>query len=198
VINYLALLGWGYDESTTFFTIDELQKLFSLERVSKNPAVFDEQKLRWMNGRYLRELSVDDLTARLEEFYGREGLRGEAEITQEKISTLGEFWPLAGPFFDGPVDDPKAREKFLAPSESREALEDVRAALAELPEPWSAANVEESLRVVVERTGRKAKQIFQPLRVALTGTTVSPGIFETVALLGRAETLARLGHALEA
>jgi glutamyl-tRNA synthetase len=197
VINYLALLGWGYDESTTFFTIDELQNLFSLERVSKNPAVFDEQKLRWMNGRYLRELSVDDLTARLEEFTGREGLKGAVEITQEKISTLDEFWPLAGSFFDGPADDPKAREKFLAPRESREALEDARAALEAVSEPWTTETVEAALRTVAERTGRKAKQIFQPLRVALTGTTVSPGIFETVALLGRAETLTRLGHALE-
>ena len=75
VINYLALLGWGYDETTTFFTIPQLQELFSLERVSKNPAVFDEQKLRWINGRYVRELPVDDLTARLEEFTGRTGLR---------------------------------------------------------------------------------------------------------------------------
>jgi glutamyl-tRNA synthetase len=198
VINYLALLGWGYDESTTFFTIEELQKLFSLERVSKNPAVFDEQKLRWMNGRYLRELSTDDLTARLEEFTGRDGLRGAVEITQEKISTLDEFWGLAGTFFDGPVDDPKARAKFLEPRESREALQDVRAALSSLPEPWDTAKVEEALRGVVERTERKPKQIFQPLRVALTGTTVSPGIFETVALLGREETLTRLGRALEA
>ena len=92
VINYLALLGWGYDETTTFFTVEQLQELFSLERVSKNPAVFDEQKLRWINGRYVRELRVDDLTARLEEFTGRTGLRGAVEITQEKISTLGEFW----------------------------------------------------------------------------------------------------------
>src|SRR3954449_6292966 len=141
VINYLALLGWGYDETTTFFTIPELQQLFSLERVSKNPAVFDEQKLRWINGRYLRELSPADLTARLEEFTGREGLRDAVAITQEKISTLSEFWPLAGAFFDGPADDPKAREKFLEPREGREALEDVRAALANLPEPWSAAKV---------------------------------------------------------
>ena len=103
VINYLALLGWGYDETTTFFTIPELQERFSLERVSKNPAVFDEQKLRHINGRYVRELSVEDLTARLEEFTGREGLGRAVAITQEKISTLGEFWPLAGSFFDGPV-----------------------------------------------------------------------------------------------
>ena len=198
VVNYLALLGWGYDESTTFFTIPELQKLFSLERVSKNPAVFDEQKLRWVNGRYVRELPLDDLTARLEAFTGRSGLRDAVAITQEKISTLDEFWKLAGSFFDGPVDDPKAREKFLEPRESREALTEVREALEPLPAPWTEAGVEEALRAVADRTGRKPRQLFQPLRVALTGTTVSPGIFETVALLGRDQTLARVGHALEA
>src|SRR4051795_10933382 len=105
VINYLALLGWGYDEATTFFTIEELQQRFRLERVSKSPAVFDEQKLRWMNGRYLRELGVDDLTARLESLTGRSGLRGAVEISQDKISTLAEFWPLTHFFFDGPADD---------------------------------------------------------------------------------------------
>jgi glutamyl-tRNA synthetase len=160
--------------------------------------VFDEQKLRWINGRYLRELSADDLTARLEEFTGRGGLRDGVGITQEKISTLGEFWPLARSFYDGPVDDPATREKVLGTPESRAALADVRDALAELPEPWSETDVEETLRAVVDRTERKPKQIFQPLRVALTGTTVSPGIFETVALLGRDETLARVGNALEA
>jgi glutamyl-tRNA synthetase len=198
VINYLALLGWGYDETTTFFTIEQLKELFSLERVSKNPAVFDEQKLRHINGRYVRELSAEDLTGRLETFTGRTGLGPAVAITQEKISTLAEFWPLAGSFFDGPFDDPKAREKFLEPRESREALADAQAALAELPEPWTPENVEEVLRGVSERTQRKAKAIFQPLRVALTGTTVSPGIFETVALLGRDETLARVGRALDA
>src|SRR3954465_978225 len=163
VINYLALLGWGYDEKTTFFTIEELQRLFALERVSKNPAVFDEQKLRWINGRYVRELPLDDLTARLEDFTGRTGLRDAVAITQEKISTLDEFWPLAGSFFDGPTDDPKAREKFLRSEERREALEDARAGLANLPEPWTPARVEECLRGVVESTKRKAKDIFQPL-----------------------------------
>jgi glutamyl-tRNA synthetase len=198
VINYLALLGWGYDETTTFFSIPELQELFTLERVSKNPAVFDEKKLRWVNGRYVRELSTEDLTARLEEFVGRDGLGEAVAITQDKISTLDEFWPLASSFFDGPVDDPQARERVLGPPEARAALADARDALDALPEPWTVSRVEESLRGVAERTGRKAKQIFQPLRVALTGTTVSPGIFETIALLGREETLTRVRHALEA
>jgi glutamyl-tRNA synthetase len=198
VVNYLALLGWGYDETTTFFTVEELQRLFTLERVSKNPAVFDEQKLRHINGRYVRELSVDDLTARLEAFTGRDGLKPAVEITQEKISTLSEFWPLASSFFDGPTDDPAAREKFLGSDQSKDALEHVRAALDALPEPWDASRVEESLRGIAERMDVKAKAVFQPLRVALTGTTVSPGIFETVALLGRDETLSRVGRALEA
>jgi glutamyl-tRNA synthetase len=143
-------------------------------------------------------LPVDELKARLEDFTGRSDLDGTVAITQDKISTLAEFWPLARSFFEGPVDDPEARERVLGPPEARAALADVLTALANLPEPWTEARIEEALRGVADRTERKPKQVFQPLRVALTGTTVSPGIFETVALLGRDETLARVGHALEA
>jgi glutamyl-tRNA synthetase len=197
VRNYLALLGWGYDEVTTFFTTDELQRLFSLEQVSKSPAVFDEQKLRWMNGRYVRELALDDLTARLEALTGRSGLRDAVAITQEKISTLDEFWPLARAFFEEPVDDAAARERFLASELGADALTVARAALAEVPDPWTPETVEQALRPAVERSGMKAKQVFQPLRVALTGTTISPGIFETVALVGRDRALARIKGALD-
>jgi glutamyl-tRNA synthetase len=196
VINYLALLGWGFDEETTFFTIEELQRNFSLERVSKSPAVFDEQKLRWMNGRYLRELQIDELTARLEALTGRSGLRGAVAISQDKISTLAEFWPLAGFFFDGPADDPGARERVLEAPGAKDALAHARAALADVPAPWTEESVQSALDGVAEHLGVKRKQVFQPLRVALAGTTVSPGIFETVALLGRDETLARVDHAL--
>ena len=96
VINYLALLGWGYDETTTFFTIEELQELFSLERVSKNPAVFDEQKLRWMNGRYVRELPrrrPDGAAGGVHRPHA--ACSGAVAITQDKISTLASSgrWP---------------------------------------------------------------------------------------------------------
>jgi len=197
VRNYLALLGWGYDDETTFFTTEELQRNFSLEKVSKSPAVFDEQKLRWMNGRYVRQLALDELTVRLEALTGRSGLRDAVAVTQEKISTLDEFWPLARAFFDEPVDDPAAREKFVATEAGAQALTVARSALAELDDPWTAEAVETALREAAERSGMKAKQVFQPLRVALTGTTISPGIFETVALVGRDRALARIDAALD-
>src|SRR4051812_11621568 len=196
VRNYVALLGWGNVESQEFFTTEELARQFSLERVSRSPAVFDEQKLRHMNGRYLRELALDDLTARLEALTGREGLRGAAEISQPKISTLTEFWPLASFFFDGPVDDARAREKVLGSPEALRRLAEARAALAEVDEPWTDAALEQALQAVLERAGAKPRQVFQPIRVALAGGTVSPGIFQTLRLLGREASLARIDAAL--
>src|SRR5829696_8730095 len=159
VRNYLALLGWGYDEETTFFTTEQLQQLFSLERVSRSPAVFDEQKLRWINGRYVRELPVAELTARLEAFVGRTGLAHAVAVTQDKISTLTEFWPLVRSLFEEPVDDPAAREKFLAPEEGVDALRVARDALAGVPDPWSTEAVEVALREAVDRSGLKAKAV---------------------------------------
>jgi len=196
VRNYLALLGWGNEASQEFFTTEELQREFSLERVSKAPAVFDEQKLRHMNGRYLRELGLDDLTARLEALTGRAGLRGAAEISQEKISTLADFWPLAGFFFDGPADDPAAREKVLGAPEAAQRLADARDALAAVEEPWTEEGLQPALQSVIDGSGAKPRQVFQPIRVALAGGTVSPGIFETLRLLGRDESLQRIDAAL--
>src|SRR3954449_2827204 len=129
VRNYLALLGWGYDDETTFHTTEELQQRFSLERVSRSPAVFDEQKLRWMNGRYVRELPVEELTRRLEVFTGRSGLGEAVAISREKFQTLAEFWPLVGFLFDGPADDPALREKWLGPEETQARLGAAREAL---------------------------------------------------------------------
>jgi len=194
VRNYLALLGWGMaGGEETFLTTEELQREFALDRVSKSPAVFDEQKLRWMNGRYLRELSVEQLQARLERLLGRELRRDVVEIAQEKISTLAEFWPLTSFFFEGPIDDPATREKWI--NGSRPLLAETRAALAAL-QAWTPETIEATLRGVVEAQGVKPKLLFQPLRVAIAGQTVSPGIFETVAVLGRDETLERLDAVL--
>ncbi len=195
VDNYIALLGAGFAADEEFFTLPQLAERFRLERVSKNPAVFDERKLRHLNGRHLRELPADALTRRLEQFTGRTGLHAAVEITREKIQTLADFWPLAGFLFDGPVDDPAAFEKVLGSTEGRQSLAAARAALAALPE-FSRENVERALRGVVEQRGLRPAQVFQPVRVAIAGTTVSPGIFESVTLLGRTRTLELIDRAL--
>jgi glutamyl-tRNA synthetase len=194
VRNYVSLLGWGYDESTTFMTTDELVERFSLERVSKNPAVFDEQKLRWMNGRYLRELDPAELRRRLEQLYGREVPPEAVAISQEKMQTLAEFWPLAGFLVERREIDPKAWDRVMRDG-GPERLRAAREAL-ETAEPFDTETIERALRGVVERLDVKPKEVFQPVRVAITGTTVSPGIFESVAALGRDETLARIDAAL--
>ena len=192
--NYLALLGWGYDESTTFFTTEELVERFSLERVSRNPSVFDEQKLAWMNANYLRGLELDELTRLLEERWGRDDLRAAAEISQEKLRTLEDFWPFAGFLFERRVIEPAAWEKVMKDGAAGN-LRRAREALAET-EPFDAEHVEAALRSVVDELGVKPKEVFQPVRVAISGTTVSPGIFESVAVLGRDETLVRVDAAL--
>ena len=195
VDNYIALLGAGFASDEEFFTLPELAERFRLERVSKNPAIFDEQKLRHLNGRHLRELSTDELTARLEQFTGRTGLRGAVQISEEKIQTLADFWPLVSFLFDGPVDDPKAFDKTIRRDGGVEALTAARQALAET-DPFDVPDIEQALRRVVERLGTKPGRVFQPVRVAIAGQTVSPGIFESVALLGKDETLARIDSAL--
>jgi glutamyl-tRNA synthetase len=194
VINYLALLGWGYDDTTTFFTVDDLKDKFSLERVSKNPAVFDEVKLRWMNGHYLRELDAGELQRRIEEFLGREVPAVAVEIAQEKMQTLADFWPLAAFLVERQETDPAAWDKVMKDG-AAERLEKAREALARA-EPFDTESVEKALRGVVEETGAKPKEVFQPVRVAVAGTTVSPGIFESVAALGRDEALTRIDDAL--
>jgi glutamyl-tRNA synthetase len=195
VDNYIALLGAGFAPDEEYFTLDELAERFRLDRVSKNPAVFDERKLRHMNGRYLRELGIDELTRRLEEYTGRSGLRGAVEISAEKIQTLADFWPLAGFLVDEPVEDPAAFERIIESDGGVEILRSAREALS-AADPFSEETIESALRGVVERSGLKPGKVFQPVRVAISGTTASPGIFESVALLGRDEVLARIDRAL--
>ena len=194
VRNYLALLGWGAGDDATILSTEQLIERFTLERVSRNPAQFDEVKLRWLNGIYLRELSEEQLTRRIELFTGREGLKDAVKISHEKIQTLADFWPLAGALLDGPTEDPKARERWLG-EEGRAALADVRAALADAAS-FDEASVEKALAGVIERRAVKPREVYQPLRVAISGTTISPGIFESVALLGRDETLRRIDRVL--
>jgi len=197
VINYIALLGAGYDPEREIFSVDELANLFSLERVSKSPAVFDEKKLRHVNGLYVRDLDLVDLTQRLEAFTGRSGLDRAVEISREKFQRLDEFEPLCRFLFEEPVDDPQAFKKVFGKAGASAALESSRTALAAIEGEFTDANVEAALSPLPELLGIGAGKVYQPLRVAIAGTTVSPGIFESVAALGRVSTLARIDKCLE-
>jgi glutamyl-tRNA synthetase len=198
VLNYLALLGWSYDDRRELFTREELVQLFSLDRVGASPAVFDYQKLKHLNGVYLRALPPGEYAEILLTYVREQGhdwdeevVRRAAPLVQEKIATLGEFPEFAGFLFER-VEPDRALIDGSGP-----LLQEVRAILAEL-EPFDAARIEESLRALAERLELKPREAFQPIRVAVTGSKVSPGLFESIELLGRDETLARLARASSA
>ncbi len=208
VRNYLALLGWGTEDDTTLISTEELIERFAIERVGRSPAVFDARKLRWMNGRYMRELPIEEYERRLAAHLRRRSepdaavfeaapssrRRTACEIVRDKAQTLDEAWPLIRFLFAEPVDDPAAWERVMKP-DVRDPLEQALAALRGA-DGFSAGAVEAALTPIVERTGRKPKDVYQPLRVAITGTTVSPGIFDSLAALGREESVSRIEAAL--
>ena len=155
VRNYIALLGWGYDESTEFMTTDELVERFSLERVSKNPAVFDEQKLRWMNGRYMRELPLDDLHRRLEEFYGREiPIEIVDDCAARRCRRSRTSGRLAGPLIDAPTE---YEDKAWSQWGGRRTLREVRDALASAPTWDTSSRSRPSAATHRRRAGRQAQ-----------------------------------------
>jgi len=192
LVNFLALLGWAPDGETTIMGQDELIERFTLERVSPSPAQFDYAKLEWMNGVYLRELPPHEFAHRLVLWLGENGYAWDSELVaraaplvQEKIARLAEFPGFAG-FLFGDVEPEPADLDGGAPM-----LAATEEALASL-EPFEAASIEAALRQTADELGLKPRQAFQPVRVAVTGSKVSPGLFESIELLGREATLSRL------
>jgi glutamyl-tRNA synthetase len=204
VRNYLALLGWGTTDDETILSTEELIERFEIERVGVAAAIFDEQKLRWMNGRYMRALPlaeyVDAVAAHFEReshqaaVADRERLTAVCEIVQDKAQTLAEVWPLVRFAFEPPVNDPRAWERVMKP----EVAPRIEAALETLRdlERFDAPSIEAALRSLTERLDARPKDVYQPVRVAITGTTVSPGIFESLAVLGKEVAVGRVEAAL--
>jgi glutamyl-tRNA synthetase len=195
LVNFLARLGWAYDDKTEVFSVDELLRVFTLERVSPSPAVFDYQKLEWLNGVHLRMLSPEDYADRVVTYLREQGIewdeqlvRNAAPLVQEKIATLAEFPDYARFLFeDVPPDSAllDGRADVLA------AAEDVLAGA----EPFDAETIERELRALAERLDLKPREAFQPIRIAVTGSKISPGLFESIELLGRETALERIRSA---
>ena len=195
LMNFLALLGWSYDDKTTVMSRDELIERFSLERVVPSPATFDYKKLDWLNGVYLRGLQPDEYAESLANWLAEqeiswptERVRATVPLVQEKIEKFSQYPDFVRFFFE-PVVPPGG----IDPEICRAAAERLASV-----EPWEAAAIEESLRALAEERGLKPRDAFAPIRLAVTGSKVSPGLFESIELLGREESLARLGAAVTA
>lgn len=206
MFNYLAILGWSPDGETTIFSREEAVEKFDLVKVSRNPSAFDPEKLEWMNGEYIRAMDsgsfAELVRPHVEASIGR-------QLTNDEWETFGEIAPLvqertkllpeAGDqvtflFEDFDSYDEKSWDKVMTKDGVDQVLDEGTAALIGL-DSWDAEAVETVLRAVPDKLGIGAGKTFQPLRVAVTGSSVSPPLFESIAALGRERTLNRLERA---
>lgn len=213
MVNYLALVGWAYDDRQEIFSMDELIEKFDLERVSPSPARFNYEKLDWMNQYYINHiLEVEDLAGRVIPLLKQEGLIGDAPegsetyklvvdavgLVKDKMKFLTEgpdlisYFLVEPPDYDAGLLVPRKTE----PADVLRGLEAARAAIAEVGTEDEAA-LEERLRAVADELGLKAGQLFMPIRVAVTGRTASPGLFETLRVVNTERSLARMDRAIE-
>jgi glutamyl-tRNA synthetase len=195
VVNFLALIGWAPDGETTIMSRSEIVERFTLESVSASPGTFDYAKLDWMNGVHLRALEPSDYADRLVLWVGEQGLDWPAErvhegaaIVQEKIGRFDEFPAFAGFLFHEVEPDPALLDARI--------LDAAHAALEDL-EPWKREPIEGALKRLCEELGEKPRTVFGPIRVAVSGSKISPGLYESLELLGRERTLERIRRGAE-
>jgi glutamyl-tRNA synthetase len=209
LVNYLARLGWSLDDKTEFIPIPEMIAHFSLERVNDSPASFDPDKLFWLAGEYMKILPLDQKINGCLPFLARAGLISESpdeetlarvqtvvEAAGERIKLFSDIISLAGPFLRGTIEiQPQAVEKFLKPTGTADILTGFRSRVG-LATPFDAATLDKTLHQYCVEMEIKPGKIVQPVRVALTGSSVGFGLFDTFAILGREESLSRLDKAI--
>jgi glutamyl-tRNA synthetase len=215
LMNYLVLLGWSYDGTTEIFSKEDLLEKFTLERVSPSPATFDHKKLEWFNQHYINHiLTLDDLTSRLIPFLAKAGLidakasnpesaefaevRAATALLKDRLKTLAEAPELMGYFLTDELPPYDAALLIPKKTEPAQALDGLKAALTaiESVDLNDEAATEAALRQVANDKGLKAGQLFMPIRVAVTGRTESPGLFETLRVIGKARVVARITQAI--
>jgi glutamyl-tRNA synthetase len=204
VINWVALMGWSYDDHTEFFTLDDLIEKFNLDNLNPAPAAINFSKLDHFNGLHIRNLEIKDLTRRIKPFFEAEGYRVDdaklekiTPIIQERLSTLDDAPQIAGFFFEEMVN-PHLGDlvgKKLTPSQAIQIARETYKILESLPE-FSAEEIQSPLRELVEELGLTAGQVFGVLRVAVTGRSVSPPLFESMEIIGRGSVLERIQNAI--
>ncbi len=207
IVNYLCLLGWSAENQTEIFDLSTASGQFSLERVSKNAAVYDVKKLTWINGHYLKTLDLDYIVSLSKPFFEAAGidtgrcsvdkLKSVIALVREKVWTLAELAEGSGYFFDETINyDPKGVEKYFGMEGLTKLFGEIIEQLNQLTS-FDQENIEAFYRQYAERLGIKAAQIIHPTRLALTGRTVSPGLFEVMEILGREECILRMKKAVK-
>ena len=203
--NFIARIGWSYDDHTELFTREELIERFSLDGLNVSPARFDYDKLEWMNGVYIRQADVDDLAAALLPVYAEAGLDADLEtvrqivpIIQERIKTLRDALSWSGFIFQEQIAlQPELLiGKKMDAASSLQALQRARAVVAEI-EPFNTEALEQPLRDLAEALGIKVGPLFGILRGAVTGQRVSPPLFETMTIMGRERVLAQMDRGID-
>lgn len=206
LLNYLALLGWSIADDHDLFSIDEMVAAFDVVNVTSNPARFDQKKADAINAEHIRRLTIDDFTTRLRDYLEAHGHRlgldeqafkTVAELVQTRIVVLGDAWDLLKFFNDDEYAlDPKAAAKELGP-DSVAVLDAAVGALDAITD-WTTPQIENALKsALIDGLALKPRKAFGPIRVAATGTTISPPLFESLELLGRDRSLGRLRAARE-
>ena len=196
LLNFLTLLGWAPDGETTIMSRSEIVERFTLERVGASPATLDYAKLDWMNGVYLRSLSPDDYAAALLAWlrgqrieWDEDRVRAAAPLVQEKIGRFDEFPSFAGFLFGFVAPDPVLLDRPIL---------EAAAAKLEGVDPWHADGIESALKALCDDLGKKPREVFAPIRVAVTGSKISPGLYESLELLGKDVALVRITKGAEA
>ena len=202
MLNFLALMGWSMPDGREMFTYGEIEREFTFERVSTGSPVFDLVKLTHINGKYIRTLTDDDLYERLLPYLPADldlaRVRQVVPVLKDRLTRLGEFTELTGFFFGPPPDYPASLlvPKKGTPEIALDALKRLRALMADLPAPWTHEEWENRMRALAEELGLKAGDLFMVLRVAVTGSNVSPPLYESMEILGKDEVIARIDAAI--
>jgi len=203
LLNYIALVGWSYDDSREFFSLGELEKLFSMEKINKSPAVFDYQKLDWFNGSYMRKQTPEQLARLIEPVLKEAGLPADhglvlkiVPLIQERVKLLSEVPEMVRFFFEDPA--PPAVEALIPkktePVKALEALQKVDDLLGRLPDMGEEA--EGKFRALAEELGMKLGDLLMPVRIAVTGSKVSPPLLGSIAAMGVERARARIARAI--
>jgi len=205
-VNFLALLGWSPGEDREIFSMDELIKVFSLDRVGKKPAIFDINKLLWMNQEYIRKLDNEELVERIIPYLKMSGLIGDefdrdyisrvVHLMKERLQTLRDLEKIGYYYFKDDFDyDPKGLRKRIYPGVEKR-LEMVIEELEKIDE-WNEKACEYVVRSIAEKEACKAGEIIHPIRLGISGMTFGPGLFELMELLGKTRVINRLKRFVE-